>query len=111
MGHKERLLRGEISYTADSGQGKSNEYSIEDQPQSAQFGVSHLLPKVATTEERERLLRRLEMCAKAREESTKIMSIRFAQRDAVETENRRERQLYIEKLMQTQRERDERWSR
>jgi len=57
------------------------------------------------------LLRRLEMCAKAREESTKIMSIRFAQRDAVKNENRREKQQYVEKLTGWQRDRDERWSR
>merc|ERR1712226_1281049 len=76
-----------------------------------QFGMSHLLPKSATADERERLLRRLEMCAKAREESTKIMSIRFAQRDAVKNDMRRERQNHGEKLLASQRERDERWTR
>merc|ERR1719409_1539163 len=88
-----------------------NEQFIEDQPQGAQFGVSHLLPKASTTEERERLLRRLEMCAKAREESTKIMSIRFAERDAVKNNLRRERQEQQEKMQSSQHERDERWVR
>lgn len=108
---KERLLRGETSYTGGMSDGRTNEHFIEDQPQGTQFGVSHLLPKASTTEERERLLRRLEMCAKAREESTKIMSIRFAERDAVKSNMRRERQDYNEKLLFSQRERDERWTR
>merc|ERR1712113_172678 len=51
------------------------------------------------------------MCAKAREESTKILSICFAQRDAVKNDMRRERQNHLEKLMTSQRDRDERWSR
>merc|ERR1719191_1307355 len=69
------------------------------------------MPQASTTEERERLLRRLEMCAKAREESNKIMSIRFAQRDAVKNDMRRERQIHVEKMTASQRDRDERWSR
>merc|ERR1712039_518425 len=43
------------------------------------------------------------------EESTKIMGIRYAQRDAVKNELRRERQVYLEKLNTSQRDRDERW--
>mmetsp|Transcript_9632 Transcript_9632/g.34287 ORF Transcript_9632/g.34287 Transcript_9632/m.34287 type:complete len:281 (+) Transcript_9632:98-940(+) len=107
---KERLLRGESYYTA-VGDGRPNEHFIEDQPQVLPNGVASLLPKAATSEERERLLRRLEMCAKAREESTKILSVRFAQRDAVKNELRRDRQFYMEKLTESQRDREERWSR
>merc|ERR1712039_620417 len=110
LAQKERLLRGESTYTA-SNDGRPNEHFIEDQPQVVQYGLSNLLPRAATSEERERLLRRLEMCAKAREESTKIMSIRYAQCDAVKNEMRRERQVYLEKLSTAQRDRDERWSR
>merc|ERR1719321_1547154 len=65
----------------------------------------------ATGVDPDRYLRRLEMCARAREESTKIMSIRFAQRDAVKNDMRRERTFHLEKLSASQRERDERWSR
>jgi len=65
----------------------------------------------ASQENRERLLRRLDVCAKAREESTKIMGVRFAQRDAVKGNLRRERQLFLEKLTTSQRNRDERWGR
>mmetsp|Transcript_76072 Transcript_76072/g.211469 ORF Transcript_76072/g.211469 Transcript_76072/m.211469 type:complete len:289 (-) Transcript_76072:54-920(-) len=108
---RERLLRGEASYTSGSNDACVNEHFIEDKPNIAQFGVSCLLPKASSMEERERLLRRLEMCAKAREESTKIMSIRFAQRDAVKNDMRRDRQRYLEKLTGSQRDRDERWSR
>mmetsp|Transcript_54809 Transcript_54809/g.117024 ORF Transcript_54809/g.117024 Transcript_54809/m.117024 type:complete len:276 (-) Transcript_54809:194-1021(-) len=108
--HKERLLRGESTYTAGP-DGRPTEHFIEDQPQVLPVGVGSLLPRAATTEERERLLRRLEMCAKAREESTKIMSIRYAQRDAVKHELRRERQGYMEKLMESARDRDQRWTR
>merc|ERR1719277_2576077 len=39
------------------------------------------------------------------------MSARFAQRDAVKAEMRKERYAYHEKLQSSQRERDERWSR
>jgi len=105
----ERLLRGECNYTG--GEGRGNEHFIDDQPQGGQFGVSHLMPRDSKTEERERLLRRLEMCAKAREESSKIMSMRFAERDAVKSNSRRDRQVYQEKLQSSQHERDERWVR
>eukprot|EP00929_Paragymnodinium_shiwhaense_P039779 TRINITY_DN20853_c0_g1_i1.p1 TRINITY_DN20853_c0_g1~~TRINITY_DN20853_c0_g1_i1.p1 ORF type:complete len:296 (+),score=73.94 TRINITY_DN20853_c0_g1_i1:107-994(+) len=112
-GQKERLLRGETSYTGGATDAKSNEQFIEDQPvhNAAQLASANLLPRASTAEERERLLRRLEMCAKAREESTKIMSIRFAQRDAVKSDNRKERQTYMDKMSTSQRDRDERWSR
>jgi adenylosuccinate synthase len=73
--------------------------------------VAYLLPKASTTEDRERLLRRLEMCAKAREESTKIMSIRFAERDAVKKDLKVERQMVIERHHASQKDREDRWSR
>lgn len=107
---RERLLRGEASYTG-MGDGRMNEQFIEDDPHDAQLGVSHLLPSATRTEERDRLLRRLEMCAKAREESTKIMSIRFAERDAVKTKMSRERQELKEQIVTSNHEREERWSR
>jgi len=111
LAHKERLLRGEALYTGSSSDGRPTEQFIEDQPQSVQLGVSSVLPKAATSEERERLLRRLEMCAKAREQSAKIMSIKFAERDALKNDMRRQRELYQEKLSTSQRDRAERWSR
>jgi len=108
---KERLLRGEASYTGGGSDGRMNEQFYEDQPEGAQFGVSHLLPSATKTEERERLLRRLEMCAKAREESTKIMSLRFAEREAVKNNIHRERQDMKEQLVNSRVDREERWSR
>jgi len=111
LAHRERLLHGESTYASTSLDGGLGDHFFEDQPQAVQHGVSNLLPKAATSEERERLLRRLEMCAKAREESTKIMSIHFAQRDAVKNDLRRERQAYLESLSLSKREREERWSR
>lgn len=59
----------------------------------------------------DRYLRRLEMCARAREESTKIMSIRFAQRDAVKQDLRNEHIRHKVSLQDCARDRDERWSR
>ncbi|OLQ11928.1 hypothetical protein AK812_SmicGene4163 [Symbiodinium microadriaticum] len=109
--HRERLLRGESTYTTASSNMHMNDHFIEDQPQILQFGMSHLLPQSTNTEERERLLRRLEMCAKAREESTKIMSIRFAQRDAVKNDLKQDRRVYLDRLVASQRDRDERWAR
>jgi len=111
LSHRERLLRGESTYTAASSDARVNEHFIEDQPQGLQYGMSHLLPRASTTEERDRLLRRLEMCAKAREESSKIMSIRFAQRDAVKQEMKEDRQNFADKMLFTKCERDKRWER
>mmetsp|Transcript_35284 Transcript_35284/g.109923 ORF Transcript_35284/g.109923 Transcript_35284/m.109923 type:complete len:293 (+) Transcript_35284:66-944(+) len=104
LGQHERLLRGESTYTA-------HEHFVDDRPQVPHCGVSQALPKASTAEERERLLRRLEMCARAREESTKIMSVQFAQRDAKKNEMRKERQTFAEKMVSSQRDREERWSR
>mmetsp|Transcript_20521 Transcript_20521/g.44812 ORF Transcript_20521/g.44812 Transcript_20521/m.44812 type:complete len:280 (+) Transcript_20521:103-942(+) len=111
LAQQERLLRGEAMYTACKEDSRSHEHFIEDQPDGPQFGMAHLLPKDSSAEEHERLLRRLEICAKAREESTKIMSTRFAERDVVKSDLRRDRQLYLERLLTSQRDRDERWSR
>ncbi|CAE7642762.1 unnamed protein product, partial [Symbiodinium microadriaticum] len=47
----------------------------------------------------------------AREESTKIMSIRFAQRDAVKNDLKQDRRVYLDRLVASQRDRDERWAR
>lgn len=109
----DELLRGEANYTSSMGMSDSrmNEQFIEDQPQAAQFGVSHLLPTASKTEERERLLRRLEMCAKAREESTKIMSMRFAERDVVKNNMTRERVELKQSCLQAKNDREERWGR
>ncbi|CAK0869324.1 unnamed protein product, partial [Prorocentrum cordatum] len=82
-----------------------------DASSGSQFGASQLLGSSSTAEDRARLLRRVEMCAKAREESTKIMSQRFAQRDAVKMETRREQRRLAEEFLKNQRARDERWSR
>jgi hypothetical protein len=100
----EQLLRGEASYSG-------NEQFIEDEPEGAQFGVSHLLPSATKTEERERLLRRLEMCAKAREESTKIMSLRFAERDVLKNNYYKERADQKNEHVNAIQERTERWIR
>merc|ERR1719320_2309294 len=39
------------------------------------------------------------------------MSVQFAQRDAKKNEMRRERQVYMERMISTNRDREERWSR
>merc|ERR1719321_61887 len=65
----------------------------------------------ATGVDPDRYLRRLEMCARAREESTKIMSIRFAQRDAVKQDMRNEHVRHKISLQDCARDRDERWHR
>jgi len=95
--------------TASDGQG--SEHFTEDALPDPQVGASQLLGASSTTEERYRLLRRVEMCAKAREESTRIMSERFAQRDTVKMTTRRERLRLAEENLKNQRLRDERWSR
>merc|ERR550514_1918886 len=74
-------------------------------------GTGQIFAEDSSKEEREKLLRRLEMCARAREESTKIMSIRFAQRDAVKEELVRVRRNYLTDLDSARREREERWGR
>lgn len=104
MTEHQKLLTGQKPYT-------SAENFIEDDPQNIKAGVAQLLPEGSSTEERDKLLRRLEMCAKAREESTKIMSIRFAQRDAVKEEMLKNRTAYLGEMSNSRRERDERWTR
>merc|ERR550514_131974 len=74
-------------------------------------GTGQIFAEDSSKEEREKLLRRLEMCARAREESTKIMSIRFAQRDAVKEELVRVRRNYLTDLHSARKEREERWVR
>merc|ERR1712070_789772 len=61
--------------------------------------------------DRDRLLHRLEMCARTREESTKIMSLRFAERDQVKISKKREQTMHKDRLRATREERGERWSR
>ena len=41
-----------------------------------------------------RLVRRLEHCARAREESTRILSTRFAERDLVRADLKREQEVF-----------------
>jgi len=102
---------GKEQFTGSAMSGRMNEQFIDDDPERAQFGVQQLLPAATKTEERERLLRRLEMCAKAREESTKIMSLRFAERDQVKNSNSRERQELKANLTSAKVASEERWGR
>eukprot|EP00746_Dinoflagellata_sp_MGD_P165635 gnl/MRDRNA2_/MRDRNA2_95022_c0_seq1.p1 gnl/MRDRNA2_/MRDRNA2_95022_c0~~gnl/MRDRNA2_/MRDRNA2_95022_c0_seq1.p1 ORF type:complete len:276 (+),score=70.89 gnl/MRDRNA2_/MRDRNA2_95022_c0_seq1:94-921(+) len=104
MTEHQQLLHRQKPYT-------SAENFIEDDPQNMKVGMAQLLPEGSSTEERDKLLRRLEMCAKAREESTKIMSIRFAQRDAVKEDMMKLRSQYLGEMSNSRRERDERWTR
>lgn len=111
----ERLLGGEKTYTSALGDESSQlDHFVDDQPSSSGMmrgPATDFLPEDASKEERYKLLRRLEMCAKAREESTKIMSCRFAQRDAVKDELVRTRQNYLTDMYAARREREESWGR
>lgn len=60
--------------------------------------------------EEAKLIRRLEMCARAREESTKIMSLRYAQRNNVREEYLREQRQFEKTENRVRRERYDRWS-
>jgi len=106
-------MRGETTYDiAMSGTSATRDSFIDDKPKIvSRCGLAELLPPNATSEEREKLLRRLEMCAKAREESTKITSAKCAQREAKKIAMRREREAYTEKLLAAQRDCEDRWSR
>lgn len=110
LAQKEMLLRGEMTYTDALSKGTSHECFIEDQP-VAWFGVSQSLPESATADEQERLMKRLEMSARAREQSTHIMNMHYARREAVRTEMERERRKYLERLSHSQREREDRWAK
>jgi len=103
----ERLLQGEF------GDESQSQHYIEDQSQivGIRDQAGQILSEVASKEEREKLLRRLEMCARAREESTKIMSMRFAQRDQVKQEQLRVRRNYLADLHNATAERSDRWAR
>jgi len=69
------------------------------------------LPQVFEKEGEQVILKRVDMCAKAHEESSKIMREVCAQRVVVKSDMNRERQQYLNKLSVTQRERNERWTR
>ena len=70
-----------------------------------------LIPEGVSAEERERIMHRLEICAQAREESTRIMSFRFAQRDAVKEDLQRSADSYRRELLASKLEREQRWVR
>merc|ERR1719191_1902569 len=70
-----------------------------------------LIPEGVSAEERERIMHRLEICAQAREESTRIMSFRFAQRDAVKDDLQRSADAYRRELLASKLEREQRWVR
>jgi hypothetical protein len=73
--------------------------------------LQDLTPEGVPPEERERIMHRLEVCAKAREESTRIMSFRFAQRDAVKEDLSRAADNYRRDLLASKMEREQRWVR
>lgn len=83
------------------------------EPQSGYPFANPLLSDASDVgpEARDRLIHRLEMCARAREETTKIMSLRFAERDHVKTENKREFTAHVQKIQAASRDREERWTR
>jgi hypothetical protein len=70
-----------------------------------------LIPEGVSAEERERIMHRLEICAQAREESTRIMSFRFAQRDAVKDDLQQSADAYRRELLASKLEREQRWVR
>jgi len=57
-----------------------------------------------------RVIRRLEMCARAREESTKIMSLRVAERNSVRDDMLREKRKYEDLEAITRKDRQDRWT-
>eukprot|EP00397_Hematodinium_sp_SG-2012_P043833 GEMP01048816.1.p1 GENE.GEMP01048816.1~~GEMP01048816.1.p1 ORF type:complete len:264 (+),score=107.86 GEMP01048816.1:149-940(+) len=70
----------------------------------------HAVEEKASMADGMKVLRRLELCAKAREESTKIMSFRCVERDSVKCQMTRERQEYLEMVSQSKKERADRWT-
>merc|ERR1712137_475 len=99
-----------MTYTDALSKGTSRESFIEDQP-VPWFGVSQCQSDSATADEQERLMKRLEMCVRAREQSTQIMNMQYVRREAVRTELERERRQYLERLAHSQREREDRWAK
>lgn len=56
-----------------------------------------------------RLVRRMEHCAKAREESTKILSFRYAEREQVRASLQKEKELYRDALASNKKQGEDRW--
>merc|ERR1719316_1958020 len=104
-----QVLRGETTYTKAFTDGDSEQY-IED---GNRYGASlqDLIPEGVAHEDREKIMHRLDVCAKAREESTRIMSFRFAQRDAVKEDTQRAAETYRRELLSSKYEREQRWIR
>jgi len=57
-----------------------------------------------------RLMRRMEHCTRAREESTRLLSLRFAQRDAVRAQLRRGQEELISRVAEHKQRTSQRWS-
>merc|ERR550537_690360 len=105
----EQVLRGETTYNEAFAGGDPDQY-FED---GGRYGSSlqDLIPEGVAHEDREKIMHRLDVCAKAREESTRIMSFRFAQRDAMKEDLVRSNEIYRRELVLSKRERDQRWAR
>ncbi|CAD7932109.1 unnamed protein product [Amoebophrya sp. A25] len=65
--------------------------------------------KEADEEKFQRLLRRMEHCAKAREASTRVLSLRFAERDCVRSSLQRESMAVKDALIAARKDSDMRW--
>merc|ERR1719316_691674 len=104
-----QVLRGETTYTKAFTDGDSEQY-FED---GNRYGSSlqDLIPEGVAEDDREKIMHRLDVCAKAREESTRIMSFRFAQRDAVKEDMSKSNGVYRRELLLSKREREQRWAR
>merc|ERR550537_183164 len=105
----EQVLRGETTYNEAFAGGDPDQY-FED---GGRYGASlqDLIPEGVAHEDREKIMHRLDVCAKAREESTRIMSFRFAQRDAVKEDIVRSAEVYRRDCVLAKREREQRWAR
>jgi hypothetical protein len=104
----EKVLRGEQNYTGTFVDGDDENF-IDDERYGST--LRDIIPEGVPPEERERILHRLETCARAREESTRIMSFRFAQRDAVKEDTQRAAETYRRELLSSKYDREQRWVR
>jgi hypothetical protein len=89
--------------------GESDNFIDDERGQGST--LHDLIPEGVSAEERERIMHRLEICAQAREESTRIMSFRFAQRDAVKEDLQRSADSYRRELLGAKLDREQRWVR
>lgn len=99
----------EASHTSRAASHTSREHLTDSQLRESTHVAQ--LPEASAAREREKLVRKLEICAAVRAQSARKMSHRCSQREVVKNQMLAERRRHHERIYSSAREREDRWSR